>query len=128
MPRFDYITDWVVDKIKDSDIVTIEDYSFNSRGVVFNIGEITGILKHKIYKLNIQFYPIGITKIKKYFSGRGNATKIEMLDAANKELGFNLKQVMELRESELSPALDIIDSYAQLKYVVNNLDDIHKLD
>lgn len=124
MPRFDYITDWVIEKVKDSDIVTLEDYSFNSKGVVFNIGEITGLLKYKLYKHNIQFYPIGITKIKKDFSGKGNATKIEMLTAATNEIGFNLKTKMELKEAELSPALDIIDSYAQLKYVVNNLNDI----
>lgn len=120
--RFDFITDWVISIVKGSDIVTIEDYSFNSKGVVFNIGEITGILKYKLWKNNLKFFPVGITLIKKSFSGKGNASKGDMFDAFYKKTNINLYEEFGLTGNQLSPAADIIDSYGQLEYICSNLE------
>ena len=54
--RHDNISEWVFDTVIGSTVnpmVYIEDYSFGSKGRVFNLAENTGLLKHKLYKKGI---------------------------------------------------------------------------
>tara|TARA_R100001591_G_C4284406_1_gene166024 strand:+ start:319 stop:744 length:426 start_codon:yes stop_codon:yes gene_type:complete len=72
--RHDQISDWVFDMIGNvvNPIVFIEDYSFGSKGRVFNLAENTGLLKHKLYKRGIKFHTLVPSVIKKTATGKGN--------------------------------------------------------
>ena len=54
--RHDNISNWLFKRAVGNSInptVFIEDYSFGSKGRVFNLAENTGLLKHKLYKKNM---------------------------------------------------------------------------
>ena len=79
--RHDQISQWAFDLIgsADSDIF-IEGYSFGSKGLVFNLAENMGTLKHKLYKVNKKFEMIVPGRVKKIATGKGNADKIKMYE------------------------------------------------
>lgn len=129
--RFQRIALWVcsICKLHDVKKVGLEDYSFNSKGKVFNIAEMTGIVKLELYKRKIPVTPISITLIKKNFSGKGNAGKDLMYDSFVKQTGVNLpsmlgiekhltteKQLTKFKTTpfELKPIDDIVDAFAIL--------------
>ena len=45
--------------------IILEGYAFAAQGQVFNIGENTGLLKHKLYKNNLNTQIVTPTEIKK---------------------------------------------------------------
>ena len=57
--RHDQISNWAL-SIIDTTIgnIFIEGYSYGSKGLVFNLAENMGTLKHKLYKLNKRFQVI----------------------------------------------------------------------
>ena len=110
--RHDQISDWVFDMIGNviNPVVFIEDYSFGSKGRVFNLAENTGLLKHKLYKKGIRFHTLVPSVIKKAATGKGNADKEKMYDKFYEETGINLME--ELDQTTLNnPVTDIVDSY-----------------
>ena len=110
--RHDQISDWVFDMIGNvvNPIVFIEDYSFGSKGRVFNLAENTGLLKHNLYKRGIKFHTLVPSVIKKTATGKGNADKEKMFDNFYEETGIHLME--ELDQTTLNnPVTDIVDSY-----------------
>ena len=111
--RHDQISDWVFEIIGigyNNPTVFIEDYSFGSKGRVFNLAENTGLLKHKLYKKGIRFYTLVPSVIKKTAHSKGNADKEKMYDKFYEETGINLME--ELDQTTLNnPVTDIVDSY-----------------
>ena len=111
--RHDQISNWVFEIIGigyDNPIVFIEDYSFGSKGRVFNLAENTGLLKHKLYKRGIKFHTLVPSVIKKAATGKGNAYKEKMFDHFYEETGIHLME--ELDQTTLNnPVTDIVDSY-----------------
>ena len=111
--RHDQISDWVFEIIGigyNNPTVFIEDYSFGSKGRVFNLAENTGLLKHKLYKKGIRFYTLVPSVVKKAATGKGNADKEKMYDKIYEETGINLME--ELDQTTLNnPVTDIVDSY-----------------
>ena len=87
----------------------MEDYAYAATGRVFHIAENAGILKYKLKNFKTQTIPP--TVIKKFATGKGNASKEDMLDAWKKEDG-----TFELIQETGNPASDIIDSYFICKY------------
>ena len=64
--------------------IILEGYAFADKGQVFNIGENTGLLKHKLYKNNLHPHIVTPTEIKKCWKtprGKGNASKTDMYNA-----------------------------------------------
>jgi len=109
--RHDQISQWAFDLIgsADSDIF-IEGYSFGSKGLVFNLAENMGTLKHKLYKANKTFSMIVPGVVKKIATGKGNADKIKMYDQFKTDTGLDL--VKEFEQTKLNnPVTDIIDAY-----------------
>lgn len=120
--RFDRISQWAIDNIlacvdvKDC-VVFIEDYSFGSKGLVFNIAENTAVLKHKLWKAGYPITAIPPTTIKKFAFTKGNATKDQMYEAFLKETGVELMHIYQPKaESVGSPVGDIVDSFYICKY------------
>jgi len=117
--RFDAISDWAISKIPKNSMVYLEDYAFGATGIVFNIGECVGLLKHKLWKNNYKFEKFAPSKIKKFATGKGNANKILMQESFDYEC--NVKIFSELNcPAGASPLSDIIDSYyiAKLGYYI----------
>lgn len=116
--RFDSISTWAMRYLTGLEQVCIEGYAYGGKGKVFHIAENTGILKYKIYQLQIPLEIAPPSQIKKMATGKGNATKEDMHDAFLKETKVNLiKTVTPDREDVISPVGDIVDSYYVCKYL-----------
>jgi hypothetical protein len=76
--RFEFITNKMIDFISGADFMSIEDYAFGATGKVFNLGEITGLLKNKALKCGIHLRKYGPKEVKKFATGNGNAGKLQM--------------------------------------------------
>jgi hypothetical protein len=112
--RYNRLSDWAIDKINPAAKIFLEGYAFGAKGQIFNIGENTHSLKHKIWKLKnyipnsyVTFAP-GI--IKKFATGKGNANKILMYDAFIAETSINLSNLFGVKPGA-SPISDIVDAY-----------------
>lgn len=119
---YDFIfSSWPDDEDSSDVSIGLEGYAFGAKGQVFNIGENTGILKHRL--TYIEDWNIDVhapTVVKKFATGRGNATKEDMYEAFTKETGVNLGDILNQSTSPKvsSPINDIVDSYyiAKLQY------------
>jgi hypothetical protein len=112
--RFDNISNWALGCIPPNSSVFLEGYSFSSKGVVFDIAENTGLLKHKLYTSKIITGIFPPSRIKKYASTKGNANKLIMYESFLKETGVKLEQTFDCKIGD-SPISDIIDSYYTCK-------------
>lgn len=109
--RFDFISEFVMGLVQPDDRVTIEGYSYGSKGVVFHIGEFTGLLKHKLHRRYIPFDVVAPSAVKKLATGKGNANKAAMAEAFARETGVDLRARMGLTPSQESPAADAVDAF-----------------
>lgn len=117
--RFHNISEWALSVIPDRCIIGMEDYAFAAKGVVFNIGECTGLLKHKLWKCKYDFYTFAPSQIKKFATGKGNSNKIGMYDAFLKETKLNIEKKLLCKIGD-SPMSDVIDSYYICKFTFSN--------
>ena len=82
--------------------------------MVFNIAEAGGILKYYMWKNSIPFSVVAPSTLKKFATGKGNATKKTMLNVFQNEFMENtidLKDVLLETEKQNNPSSDIVDSY-----------------
>ena len=115
--RFEMISHWAIQRCFKFDFVALEGYAFNATGRVFQVAENTGLLKHKLWESNTPFDVYSPSVIKKFATGKGNATKEDMYDAWLKETGVDIKEMMiPNREKVGNPVTDIVDSYFICKY------------
>ena len=115
--RFDMISEWATDIITAHkvDLVGLEGYSYGSKSSrLFQIGENGGLLKHKMFKANINFDIFSPGDIKKHFSGKGNANKELMHETLLNNEGISLG------DNSASPISDIIDAYAIIRRTYPN--------
>jgi len=124
MDRYDDISSWTLNILDSNSVdqVYLEGYSFGSTGRVFNIAENTAILKYNLWEELIHYEVIPPTTVKKYATGKGNASKEDMFNKFNEENpNANLKELLTPRSSGvISPLNDIIDAYYILKYGLFN--------
>ena len=115
--RFDNISHWALKHCLKFDFVALEGYAFGATGRVFQVAENTAILKHKLWETDTPFGVYSPSVVKKFATGKGNATKEDMYDAWLKETGVDLKEIMiPNREKVGNPVTDIVDSYFICKY------------
>lgn len=117
--RFFNITQWVLDKLKEGDIIYMEGYSMGSTGRVFNIAENAGLLKHYLWKRKYTYNVVPPTVIKKFATGKGNANKQFLQDCFEAETNYYIKKKLSMTDKQSNPSSDIIDSYYICKYGVN---------
>jgi len=113
--RFSQLAEWAIKQIPKNAKVFIEGYAYASKGVVFHIGENTGILKHRMWSNNINFIDIPPPAIKKFATGRGNSNKLAMYESFIDETKFDISSAIDCNEGD-SPMSDIIDSYYIAKW------------
>jgi crossover junction endodeoxyribonuclease RuvC len=114
--RYFNITDWVLTKLREGDIVYLEGYSLGSTGMVFNIAENAGLLKHYLWKENYEYHVVPPTVIKKFATGKGNANKEKLQEHFIEETGVDVKKMLDMTEKQWNPSSDIIDAYYICKY------------
>lgn len=108
--RFDNIASWAIKNIPASAKIGLEGYAYASKGVVFDIGENTGLLKHKLWNKKMSFDVFSPPSIKKFATGKGNANKLAMYHSFVEETQMDISSIIECAEGD-SPMSDIIDSY-----------------
>jgi Holliday junction resolvasome RuvABC endonuclease subunit len=104
---------------KEKVTILIEDYSFGSKGRVFNLAENCGILKYMLYKAGYRFFTVPPTVVKKYATGKGNATKEKMYDAFVVETGIDLHNIISRTTKLGSPTTDIVDAWYIARYMID---------
>jgi len=114
--RFYNITSWVLSKLQEDDIIYLEGYSMGSTGMVFNIAENAGLLKHYLWKRKHRYNMIPPTVIKKFATGKGNANKQMLQDCFEEQTNYYIKKKLMISDKQWNPSSDIIDSYFICKY------------
>lgn len=72
-----------------ADLVLIEGYAFAARGrAVFSIGELGGVVRYALYDSELPYVDIPPSNLKKFATGKGNASKDLVLVEAVKRLGY----------------------------------------
>lgn len=116
--RFDQISEFFLEhikKYKNIELISLEGYSFGSTGQIFNIAENTEVLKYKLYKDKYDVITVPPTTIKKFGSGKGNASKLQMDAAFRKETDIDMSKILNCQTAD-SPSQDVVDSYFICKY------------
>lgn len=114
--RFNQISDWAINIVEEAnpDFVALEGYSMGSTiGRAFDIAENTMLLKYKMFlkgwKEPLIYAP---TSVKKFATGKGNASKQSLLDTFKTENNVNLNDILGMKSQKpVNPVSDIIDSY-----------------
>jgi crossover junction endodeoxyribonuclease RuvC len=89
MERLDWLEREIWFCVADADIVILEGYSFGSTGrAVFQIGELGGVIRFKLWREGIPFVEVPPTVLKKLATGKGNASKDEVFAAAIRRLNY----------------------------------------
>lgn len=111
--RFGSIADWAVDKVSGCDHIGLEGYAFGASGrALFQIAENCGLLKYKLYELAKPVEVIPPTVVKKFATGKGNASKQEMVDMFHTKTTVDLMQLVTPDKKTVgNPITDIADSY-----------------
>lgn len=119
--RYENIASWVLtilaDFKKEEIVVLIEDYSFGSKGKVFNLAENCGILKYLLYKNGYRFFTVPPTVVKKFATGKGNATKDKMYEAFMNDTQVDLHNIISPTTKLGSPTTDIVDAWYIARYM-----------
>ena len=123
--RFDLISKHFTDIIENNEIKSIglEGYAYAGSGVVFDIAENTGLLKHKIWKQEKKLNIFSPAQVKKFATGSGRADKDAMYKAFLEETGLDLVKLLNYTKEKIeSPIADIVDSYyiCKINYFLEN--------
>ena len=113
--RYYYLADWALSVLLEYKVclVILEDYALAGKGRVFDIAESTGLLKYGLFKYDIPIRKIEPTVSKAFFTGKGNAKKVDMIQWFNNIERTNIAQQLGYNEDFTgSPISDIVDSYA----------------
>lgn len=108
--RFSQLAEWAITKVPKNAKVFMEGYAYASKGVVFHIGENTGLLKHRLWSEDIEFQELSPPTVKKFATGKGNANKMAVYESFVEETQFDISATIPCNEGE-SPMSDIIDAY-----------------
>lgn len=127
-------TNWFIERIVEfcegASIISVEDYSLNSTGLVFNIAEFCGQIKMALFNEGYQIFEIPPTVHKKFTTDNGRANKVKTTDCVFEKFSF-LKENQELSSLNeyASPQCDIIDAISlcyTLEHKINLENDFEK--
>ena len=115
--RFDNLASWSIDILTSRNVEAayIEGYAFGAKGLVFNMAENGGMLKHKIWMAGIFQEVVPPSVIKKFATGKGNANKEKMYEAFIEETSVDVRKEIDI-EKGWNPVSDIVDAYYIAKY------------
>jgi len=121
--RYDSISSWALEKIQAVDRVALEGYSFGSRSSrLFQIAENAAILKYKCYQKSLPLDVIPPSRVKKFATGKGNASKEDMYASFLEDTKVDIRKTITPSASKIiNPVSDIVDSYYICKYLYTTL-------
>lgn len=122
--RYDFISDWAMEIVRNAKFVALEGYAYSATGRVFHIAENTGLLKWKIWQKHVEpCLIVEPTVVKKFATGKGNASKPEMHEAFKRETGIDLwAKVTPGKKDVGNPTSDLVDAYYICKWLHDSLD------
>lgn len=87
--RLDFICDAIAEVAKDCDVAVIEQYAFSRHDAhAHAIGELGGCVRLDLYRLGVEYAEPSVQSLKKFATGKGNASKPEVLIAARERFGY----------------------------------------
>lgn len=121
--KYTFMKNHILNWLKDTTYVAIEDYAFGKTGAlgqIFSLAEFEGNVKLGLFELGkkLRFYSINSNK--KFFSGYGLSDKIGMRDGFDKwtETKPDLSTLPEVDNGKgVAPVSDIIDAYALCEFL-----------
>lgn len=116
--RYNNISEWAIASLSSLDLplVFLEGYAYAGTGMLFNIGENTGLLKYKLWTREIPVEIFAPSSIKKTASGKGNSNKDALEACFRSQEGIEIKKTIGQSEKTDNPSSDIIDSFYILKH------------
>jgi crossover junction endodeoxyribonuclease RuvC len=95
MKKLQFLRDMLFDKIDQfkPTLAVVEGYSYGSKNKPFKIGEYGGVVKLGLYDRNIYTIIIPPTAVKRFATGKGDATKKEVRDAIKARYGWVIKSL-----------------------------------
>jgi len=106
----------VTETIPQNALVCIEDYAISGKGRITYLAENGGILKYVLYKKGIEYSLVGTGTVKKFATGKGNATKDQMVEAFINQTDIDLFQYFNKKKTG-GVYEDIADSYFIARYM-----------
>ena len=123
IPRYIELANWVVSIVRTHNPtkIVLEDYAFGANGRLTQLSENAGTLKVKLFEnfSDIPLYIVAPTRIKKFATGKGNATKDEVWAAFVQQYpdASPWPSLCHPKATKIgSPLGDIADSYFMAKY------------
>ena len=86
--RLAEIREAVLDFAHEADVVVLEGYAFARPNQAHQLGELGGVVRVALYDRRIPFAEVPPAVLKKFATGKGNATKDQVLAAAIRRFGF----------------------------------------
>lgn len=81
--RLGYIREYVMGDAIAAHLVVLEGYSYGSQGrALFQIGELGGVIRLALWEAGIPYVEVSPAELKKYATGKGNAKKLAVYQAA----------------------------------------------
>lgn len=71
------------------ELVVVENYAYGRPNQAHQLGELHGVVRLALDELDVHWVLLTPATVKKYATGKGNASKNEMLAAAIKRLGYD---------------------------------------
>ena len=125
--RYNNLSDWAMEILHKFSVksVTMEGYAMGaSKGLVFNIAENGGLLKHKMWMAGIEVQCPAPSAVKKHFTTKGNANKEVMYETLETSEAVSVVDMFVgiTTKPKDSPVADIVDAYAMIKYMIGHPD------
>lgn len=92
--KVNMVSAWLIEKVKafKPNVVSFEDYAFGAKSVgATDIHELVGTLKRYLWIKGIPYRLYPIKTVKKAWTGKGDATKAEMIAACLEHLGYSFE-------------------------------------
>lgn len=118
--RFHNIAKWAeaVLKTENADFHTLEGYAMGNSKNSNNIcqtAENTSLLKQVMRRNKMEFQIVTPSYVKKNFTGKGNADKLEMIKHFESLFNVNMRGIMDMLEvKDPKPIDDLVDGFANM--------------
>jgi crossover junction endodeoxyribonuclease RuvC len=87
--RLVWLRDHIMEMAPAADLVVLEGYSYASKGrAIISLGELGGVLRVALHEAGVPLVEIAPSVRAKYATGKGNASKEEVLASAIRRLGY----------------------------------------
>lgn len=122
--KWHFMTSNIIAFVSAADYIAQESYSYGSKGAaIFEIAEMAGILKQKIWELGIKHRLYEPTTVKMFATDNGQSNKIDMyLEYLKQSDTIDLSQFpIPVKKEGASPTSDIVDAHWIVKLLLLEL-------